>query len=194
MGRLVGDLLDFSAIDSGTLRLVRDWCRLDLVLDAARQCVAGAPPLVVELCHAPDLPAVWADHDRLEQVFVNLIDNAVRHAHGVRQIAVTSTLDPGERTVTVRVSDDGRGIGEEFLERVFLPRERGATEDAGAGLGLAIARGIVEAHGGTICIEPTREGTTVAVTIPVEHSDFDERRDGFEAAMVDADGASADIG
>ena len=181
MGRLVGDLLDFSAIDSGTLRLVRDWCSLDLVLEAARQCVTEAPPALIELDHAPELPAVWADHDRLEQVFVNLFDNAVRHAADVTQITVTAGLDRGGRTVTVRVSDDGCGIDHDLVERVFLPRERGASDDAGAGLGLAIARGIVDAHGGTICIEPTRRGTTVAVTIPVDRSAPDERGDGFDA-------------
>ncbi|MEY2461903.1 MAG: D-xylose transport system ATP-binding protein, partial [Acidimicrobiaceae bacterium] len=170
MGRLVGDLLDFSAIDSGTLRLVRDWCSLALVLEAARQCVTEAPSALIELGDASELPAVWADHDRLEQVFVNLLDNAARHAAGVTEIAVTCTLDDGGRNVTVRVADDGHGIGDDLVERVFLPRERGATEGAGAGLGLAIARGIVDAHGGTICIEPTRQGTTVAVTIPVDPS------------------------
>ncbi|MCU1452325.1 MAG: D-xylose transport ATP-binding protein XylG [Acidimicrobiales bacterium] len=168
MGRLVGDLLDFSAIDSGTLRLVRDWCSLDHVLEAARRCVTEAPPSLIGLDHERDLPAVWADHDRLEQVFVNLLDNAVRHAAGANQITMTSRLDRGGDTVTVRVTDDGCGIGSHLAERVFLPRERGATEGAGAGLGLAIARGIVDAHGGAICIEATPRGTTVAVTIPVD--------------------------
>jgi signal transduction histidine kinase/ABC-type branched-subunit amino acid transport system ATPase component len=168
MGRLVGDLLDFSAIDSGTLSLVPDWCSLDLVLEAARRCVAEAPPSLIELDHAPELPAVWADHDRLEQVFVNLLDNAVQHAAGVGRITMTSSLDCDGRTITVRVADDGCGIPGDLVHRVFLPRERGTTDDAGAGLGLAIARGIVDAHGGSICIEPTRRGTTVAVTIPVD--------------------------
>jgi signal transduction histidine kinase/ABC-type branched-subunit amino acid transport system ATPase component len=168
MGRLVGDLLDFSAIDSGTLSLVPDWCSLDLVLEAARRCVAEAPPSLIELDHAPELPAVWADHDRLEQVFVNLLDNAVQHAAGVGRITMTSSLDRDGRTITVRVADDGCGIPGDLVHRVFLPRERGTTDDAGAGLGLAIARGIVDAHGGSICIEPTRRGTTVAVTIPVD--------------------------
>lgn len=168
MGRLVGDLLDFSAIDSGTLRLVRDWCSVELVLEAARRCVADAPPSLIELVHGADLPAVWADHDRLEQVFVNLLDNAVRHAAGARCIAVTSTLDADSRTVTVRVTDDGCGISDDLVHRVFLPRERGSSDNAGAGLGLAIARGILDAHGGSICIEPARRGTTVVVTLPVE--------------------------
>lgn len=170
MGRLVGDLLDFSAIDSGTLRLVRDWCSLDLVLDAARKCVTEAPDALIEVEALPDVQAVWADHDRLEQVFVNLFDNAVRHASGATGIRVTAELDE-VGNVTVRVSDDGCGIDEELRERVFLPRERGLAVDAGAGLGLAIARGIVDAHGGTITIEPSHRGTTVAVTIPIDHSD-----------------------
>jgi signal transduction histidine kinase len=171
MGRLVGDLLDFSAIDSGTLRLLRDWCSLDLVLDAARQCVTEAPPALIALDGLADLPPVWADHDRLEQVFVNLFDNAVRHAAGVTRIHVTAALDEIAGTVTIRVCDDGRGIPAELRERVFRARERGPVNDTGAGLGLAIARGIVDAHGGTIAIEPTEPGTTVVVTIPVDPAD-----------------------
>jgi signal transduction histidine kinase len=70
--------------------------------------------------------------------------------------------------VTVRVSDDGPGIPRDLAERVFLPHERGATSAPGAGLGLAIARGLVDAHGGTITLEPVAGGTSVAVTLPVE--------------------------
>ncbi len=168
MGRLVGDLLDFSAIDSGTLRLVRDWCSLDLVLDAARKCVADPSTVRFLLDAQPDMPAVWADHDRLEQVFVNLFDNAVRHATGATSIRVRAALGEHDGMVTVRVSDDGCGIDEQLRETVFLPRERGRTAESGAGLGLAIARGIIDAHRGSIAIEPSRQGTTVAVTLPVD--------------------------
>jgi signal transduction histidine kinase len=185
MGRLVGDLLDFSAIDSGTLRLVRDWCSLDLVLDAARKCVTEAPPTLIDLSDVVDIPSVWADHDRLEQVFVNIFDNAVRHAAGVSTIRVTSNLDDAAGTVTVRVSDDGCGIDDELRARVFLPRQRGFVDGSGAGLGLAIARGIVEAHGGAIVIEPIPRGTTVAVTIPVERPEVDAPRDRFDTTMGD---------
>jgi signal transduction histidine kinase len=185
MGRLVGDLLDFSAIDSGTLRLVRDWCSLDLVLDAARKCVTEAPPALIDLSNVVAIPTVWADHDRLEQVFVNIFDNAVRHAAGVTVIRVTSNLDDRSGTVTVRVNDDGCGIDDELRARVFLPRQRGFVAGSGAGLGLAIARGIVEAHGGAIVIEPTPRGTTVAVTIPVDSSEVDARREEFDTAMGD---------
>jgi len=167
MGRLVGDLLDFSAIDSGTLRLVSDWCDLGLVLEAASRCVSESASLV-RLGADPAVPTVWGDHDRLEQVFVNLIDNAVRHASGATRIDVTAALDADDDTVTVRVIDDGPGIPAHLAERVFLPHERGGTPAPGAGLGLAIARGIVDAHGGTIRLEAADRGTTVAVTLPIE--------------------------
>ncbi len=166
MGRLVGDLLDFSAIDSGTLRLQRDWCDLALVLEAARRCVTEGPPSLILLRECPGVPPIWGDHDRLEQVFVNLLENAVRHAVSASAIEVSSTVD-GD-VVSVRVADDGRGIPIDLAERVFLPRERGPAEGRGAGLGLAIARGIVEAHGGTIALEPVPTGTCVVVTLPVE--------------------------
>jgi signal transduction histidine kinase len=147
MGRLVGDLLDFSAIDSGTLRLVPDWCDLGLVLEAARRCVSEVPPSLIGFADDADLPPIWGDHDRLEQVFVNLLDNAVRHASGVTRISVSTAVDAQGGTVTVRVADDGAGIPRALATRVFLPHERGVTSAAGAGLGLAIARGLVEAQG-----------------------------------------------
>jgi signal transduction histidine kinase/ABC-type branched-subunit amino acid transport system ATPase component len=174
MGRLVGDLLDFSAIDSGTLRLVRDWCSLDLVVEAARRCVSGASAALIQVADCSTLPPVWADHDRLEQVFVNLLDNAVRHAEAVTSVAVSGTFDPAADTVTVRVVDDGVGIGPDLAARVFLPHERGAGGGQGAGLGLAIARGIIEAHGGTIALDRVERGTSMSVTIPVEPSAQDD--------------------
>ena len=168
MGRLVGDLLDFSAIDSGTLRLVPDWCDLGLVLEAACRCVTEGPESPIELGDHAALPPVWADHDRLEQVFVNLVDNAIRHAAGLTRVRVSAEVGPFGDVVTVRVADDGRGIPHDLADRVFLPHERGVTAAPGAGLGLAIARGIVDAHGGTIGLEPVARGTSVAVVLPVE--------------------------
>jgi signal transduction histidine kinase len=167
MGRLVGDLLDFSAIDTGTLRLVPDWCEIGLVLEAARRCVSDAPT-TIDLGENAYLLAVWADHDRLEQVFVNLFDNAIRHGGSLTQIVVTVQADPSANTVTVVVSDDGDGIPHELVDRMFLPHERGVTAGPGAGLGLAIARGIVDAHGGRIELQPAECGTTIAVTLPIE--------------------------
>ena len=101
------------------------------------------------------------------------VENAVRHAPGLTRVAVRTGLGP-DGNVTVRVIDDGPGIPGERAESVFLPHERGA-EGPGAGLGLAIARGIVEAHGGTIGLEAVASGTSVLVTLPVEPASQDPR-------------------
>ena len=169
MGRLVGDLLDSSALDSGVLTLQNDWCELDLVIEAAAACVPGGLD-AVEIVVDPAVGPIWGDHDRLEQVFVNLLENAARHGDGPAGIRVD--VRPGEREmVEVRVADRGPGIPADLVDAVFLPQVRGATMASGAGLGLAIARGIVETHGGSISVEPSEVGATLLVTLAVEPSD-----------------------
>ena len=185
LGRLVNDLLDFSTIESGILRLNRDWCDIPLVLDAA---VAVLPPEAaaqVTVVDGPGLPAIWADHDRLEQVFVNLLGNALGHNPAGTKVTVTasvSSLD-GPGAVVVRVADDGDGLPPELARAVTeaagrrdprwhdvlaadtnRPRRRGS----GAGLGLSIASGIVAVHGGRLELEPAERGTCFLVTLPVE--------------------------
>jgi hypothetical protein len=114
LNRLVDDLLDFSAIESSTLRLQPDWCELALVLDAAIACVVPSSAGLIELRCASVLPVVWADHDRLEQVFVNLIENALRHnPAGTRVWVAAGGEEPGG--VVVSVTDDGSGVPEEIV-------------------------------------------------------------------------------
>jgi signal transduction histidine kinase len=175
LGRLVNDLLDFSAIESGIFRLQCDWCDLSLVIDAA---VALLPPRgapFVEVKTAPGLPQVWADHDRLEQVFVNLLGNALGHNPPGTRVTVTADAAPERAdehgTVIVRVTDDGEGMPPELLyapataTAIRRPRRRG---ESGAGLGLSIAKGIVEAHGGLLELEQAARGTSLRITLPVE--------------------------
>ena len=170
MGRLVGDLLDSSALDSGVLTLQSDWCELDLIVAAAAGCVPGGTD-AVEIVADPRVGPVWGDHDRLEQVFVNLLENAARHGDGRSGIVVAIQPSVTEGIVDVRVSDHGPGIPVDLVDAVFLPDVRGATIASGAGLGLAIARGIVETHGGTISVEPSEVGATLLVTLAVEPPD-----------------------
>jgi signal transduction histidine kinase/ABC-type multidrug transport system ATPase subunit len=167
LGRLVDDLLDFSAIESGILRLQRDWCDIPLVVDAAVACLPpAAAPLVTVVCD-PDLPVVWADHDRLEQVFVNLLGNAIGHNPPGTRVAITATAD-GPADVVVRVADDGAGLPPELAAGPFDPAPRRRTPTSGAGLGLSIARGIVAAHGGQIDLIPAAPGTCFRIRLPVE--------------------------
>ncbi len=152
MGRLVGDLLDSSAIDGGVLRLRSDWCDLALVVAAAAACVPGGTEHV-EIAVDPEVAIVWGDHDRLEQVFVNLLENAARHGDGLAGSRVAARRSASGATVEIRVSDQGPGIPPELAEAVFLATVRGTTTASGEGLGLAISRGIVEAHGGSVSLE-----------------------------------------
>src|SRR6516225_3628389 len=172
LGRLVNDLLDFSAIESGIFRLQSDWCDIPLVLDAAIACLPPASVPQVEVKCAPGLPAIWADHDRLEQVFVNLLSNALGHnPPGTRVLIVAEATEPG--TVTVKVADDGEGMPPELVgapagEEWLPDARRHGSRGSGAGLGLSIATGIVAAHGGRIELEQAPRGTCFVITLPVE--------------------------
>jgi signal transduction histidine kinase/ABC-type multidrug transport system ATPase subunit len=167
LGRLVDDLLDFSAIESGILRLQRDWCDIALVLDAAVACLPPASaPLVHVECDA-GLPVVWADHDRLEQVFVNLLTNAFGHNPAGTSVRISASRD-GAAAVLVSVADDGAGMPPDVALAPFEPTRRRRTPSAGAGLGLSIAKGIVAAHGGRIELEQPEQGTCFLIGLPVE--------------------------
>lgn len=164
LGRLVDDLLDFSAIDTGILRLHPDWCDLALVLEAARSCLPS--PAKVQVVAPPDLPTVWADHDRLEQLLVNLLDNAVRHNPPGTSVAVEVTRSH-KGNVCISVTDDGVGLPVEMVGSPFGRRAERRSRTGGAGLGLSIAQGIVAAHGGTFEMEQPPTGTRCVITLPV---------------------------
>ena len=169
LGRLVDDLLRFSAIESGVLQLQRDWCSIPLVLDAAIACLppAGAP--LVEVNLADRLPPVWADHDRLEQVFVNLLSNATSHNPAGTRVLVSAAPD-GPDAVLVTVADDGPGLPPDVAQAPFEPmRRRRRAASSGSGLGLSIARGIVAAHGGRMELDQPAQGTCFRIRLPVEN-------------------------
>jgi signal transduction histidine kinase len=174
LGRLVDDLLDFSAIESGIMRLQRDWCDIRLVLEAAIACLPRDNATSVSLTCDVGLPVVWADHDRMEQVFVNLLNNAFGHNPPGTRVQVTATA--GLDQVAISVRDDGRGMPPDLAAAPFEPARRPSNassktsnrKSAGAGLGLSIAKGIVQAHGGQIELTPLSPGTCFSVSLPVE--------------------------
>ncbi len=165
LGRLVDDLLDFSAIESGVMRMQRDWCELSLVIEAAVGCLPAT--LSEQVTVRGDVPVIWADHDRLEQVFVNLLTNALHHNPlGTTVQVITRTLP--DQHVEIVVADDGPGLPDELKGAPFDSTGRPRSRTAGAGLGLSITRGIVEAHGGTIELAPSSAGTRFLIDLPIE--------------------------
>ncbi len=190
LGRLVDDLLDFSAIESGTMRLQGDWCDIRLVVEAAIACLPPASAASVVLSCDPSLPVVWADHDRMEQVFVNLLNNAFGHNPPGTQVHMTA----GHRAsdVVIAVRDDGIGMPPELVASVGPNGSgNGHRTSAGAGLGLSIAKGIVQAHGGRIELTPLPKGTCFSVYLPIE-AEGDAGR--LAASMSGASGSGGPAG
>ena len=169
MRGLIGDLLDAGRIDSGTLSVAPEPSELGDLVEAARSTFLGAGgtrPVRVDL--PANLPPVMADRRRVVQVLNNLFANAARHAPESSPFRVAAARE--EARIAVSVSDEGRGVAAERLPTLFSRRAGGGQgRAAGHGLGLAICKGLVEAHGGRIRAEspgPGR-GTTVTFTLPV---------------------------
>jgi PAS domain S-box-containing protein len=170
MTRLVEDLLDVSRIEGGGLRVVPTSCGAHELIRAAEQTLAPlAASRSLELrVEAESEQAVLADRERVLQVIANLVSNAVEHTPEDGTIAARCESN-GAAEVVFSVRDTGRGISPEDLPHIF---DRFWQADrpgrAGAGLGLAIAKGIVEAHGGRIWVESREgQGSTFFFTLPV---------------------------
>jgi two-component system sensor histidine kinase KdpD len=170
LARLVDDLLDLSRIQAQAVNPQLDWCDLRDVAASAAAHVHGAE-IRIEI--PDDLPLVRADDAQMERVLANLLDNAARYTPAGRPVRVTGGVGGGH--VTVRVIDEGPGVPLGQRSAVFEPfyrrrGDRGAAEGrTGAGLGLAICKGFVEANGGRILLAPDAAsgGTAVAVSLPL---------------------------
>jgi PAS domain S-box-containing protein len=153
--RLIVDLLDVARIDSDDVTLRCEWVDLAAsVTHSVKTLVAGGA--AAERFHVevdPDLPLVWADPDRLARVFLNLLDNALRHGAGL--ITTTLATSPAGQ-VSVSVSDEGEGIPEHLAARAFHKFWHASRD--GTGLGLYVVRGLVEAHRGTINVDRSPQG------------------------------------
>lgn len=171
MRRLVTDLLDASAIEAGIFAIRPDWCDLRLVLEASAACAAPQPGRSVTIEVDATVGPVWADHDRLEQIFVNLLENAVRHTPSDRQVRVRAAPAPDGRQVHIRVQDDGPGIPAEVVERLFTSPVNGRRPPDPGGLGLLIVRGIAHAHNGKLSVEPVPRGASILVSLPAGRAD-----------------------
>jgi PAS domain S-box-containing protein len=170
MNRLIQDLLDVAVVEAGRLAIDRAaLSSRQLLLDAVemQRGLSNASSLEIAIEARPDVPAIWGDADRLLQVFENLIGNAVKFTDAGGRISVGAA--PREHDVLFWVTDTGRGIAPEHLPRVFDRFWQAAHRESrlGAGLGLPITKGIVEAHGGTIWVHSAPgKGTTFFFTVP----------------------------
>jgi two-component system CheB/CheR fusion protein len=176
--QLIDDLLDVSRMAAGTLRLAMHDTSLTSAVAAAIDAVRSLAEnrkiaLNVEL--SSEVGTVRVDPDRIQQVVWNLLANAVKFTPEGGRIEVR--LRRVEETVEIEVSDTGRGIRADFLPHVFerfRQAEAGSTRSyGGLGLGLAIAKQLVELHGGTICARSEGEGrgATFTVYLPLERRD-----------------------
>ena len=171
MRNLIGNLLDAGRIKAGMLSVTPQPSRVASLIDQARKTfISGGGRQAVQIDLPPDLPGVMADSQRVVQVLSNLLSNAARHAPQTSVIRVAAERDGVH--VRVSVADEGKGIPPEQLAQFFdqhaaLNGREGDT--AGHGLGLAICKGLVEAHGGRIRAESdgVGRGTRIAFTLPV---------------------------
>jgi signal transduction histidine kinase len=170
MRRLVDDLLTLTRLDSGQLTLTKETVDLTALLASIQRQAARLGEqrgVAVELADVGGL--VQADTERLQQVLLIALDNALRYTPAGGRITLAAT--PTERTVQIRVADTGCGIAPEHLPHIFERFYRAdparGRENGNAGLGLSIAKGLVEAMRGRITVESTvGVGTTVVISLP----------------------------
>jgi two-component system sensor histidine kinase KdpD len=169
MNRLIGNLLDMIRVESGALEVQKEWQPLEEVVGVAlirlEDRLRGHP---VQVNLPPDLPLVPLDGVLMEQVFVNLLENAVKYTPPATPIEIAATAADG--VVRVDVADRGPGLPPGEESRIFdkFYRAQGTPTQGGIGLGLTICRGIITAHGGRIWAENRPGGGALfRFTLPV---------------------------
>ena len=168
---LIDDLFELSRLEAGDIRWTLERVPLDELVSEtveAMRVQAERKRVSVTASIPPSLAPARANPERLQRVLFNLIQNAIRHTPADGSVVVRGERVDGK--IEIEVSDTGDGIALEDQDRVFTAFYRGGTDAArtggGAGLGLAVSRAIVEAHGGRIWLAHTAVGTRVRFSIP----------------------------
>lgn len=173
LNRLVGNLLDMSRIEAGSLRPEKDWYSVPElvagVLDHL-QPVLDTHPLKVDV--PDDLPLACFDYSQISQVVTNLLENAAKYSAPDSPITIRAWSTGDDIRISIR--DQGPGIAPAEQSRIFEKFYRAKSQScrvSGSGLGLAIARGLVEAHGGQIWVQSIPgKGSTFIFTLPASHT------------------------
>ena len=173
MSRLVDNLLDMSQIEAGTLIPHREWHPLeDLVEGALRRTEQSLGTRDIQISIPEDIRPVFVDAVEIQQVLINLLDNAVKYSPSDSPIQLRVRVGPQQ--ILVEVSNMGEPMQAQELKRIFerFYRRRSPRNEPirGTGLGLAICKGIVEAHGGQTWAESNGREVTITFTIPVKES------------------------
>jgi two-component system sensor histidine kinase KdpD len=166
LNRLVRNLLDMTSLEAGALRVTKDWQPIEEVVGVAlarlEDRLEGRP---IELRIPADLALVPLDATLIEQVLINVIENATKYTPPGSRIAIAAR-QVGD-FVEVEIADDGPGVPAGEEEKIFEKFHRASRAAAGMGLGLAICRGIVAAHGGAIvCSNRAEGGASFRFTLP----------------------------
>ena len=190
--RLITELLDVSRIEAGRIEVHRELVDIPHRAEkiVAGRVAAGDPPDRFRIEAPADLPETWLDADKVDQILGNLVENAVRHGAGTVTVVVEPVETVGARavnrpdgiaatpgsvgagSVAVSVRDEGDGVAPELVPRIFRQFWR-AKRRGGAGLGLYIVKGLVEAHGGTITVQGAPGGgADFRFTMPAGGPDF----------------------
>lgn len=173
--RLIDDLLDLTRISRGKLHLRKEMCDLETLIHHAVEIIkedAEAKNLTLRLQLTSAAPRLAGDSARLQQVFWNLLKNAVKFTPHSGTITITTSTDEPQKLAQITVQDTGVGFAPDRADQLFLPfeQEKPGTQHqfGGLGLGLAIARAIVSLHGGNIVAtsEGPGLGATFVVTLP----------------------------
>jgi two-component system sensor histidine kinase KdpD len=153
LNRLVENLLDMSRLESGRLKLKLEWCDVgDVISVAVKRLEKCLLDRSLKIDKSANLPLVQMDFALIEQVLVNLLDNACTYSPSETPIEIQAIHEDG--TVSISITDYGPGIPAEDIERVFEKFYRiPGSATGGTGLGLSICRGLVEAHGGSLTAE-----------------------------------------
>ncbi len=179
LSALVNSLLDLSRIESGNLNISHIESPVYEIIERAAKSAHLQDENTLAITLDPNLPTLYADPPRLETVLRNLIENAVKYAG--EKAAIEIDVRSEENDIVFRVKDNGPGIPSQESERIFQSFYRVDTSltrlASGAGLGLAICKGLVQAHGGRIWAESQKKGACIAFSIPIDNQNAPPRPD-----------------
>ena len=165
---MVEELLDFSRVQSGRLSMIPE--KLDIVAELDDAVLmfaerARRDGITLEFDEPDGMMAVMGDRNRLRQVFVNILDNALKYSSTGGRIIVSAEQD--KSYIYIRIRDFGEGISEDELPKVKTKFFKGTSSKRGSGIGLAVADNIIQMHSGELTLESKKgEGTTVTIKLP----------------------------